>query len=272
MTRSIRGSWPTGVGALLALLVTSIAGPGQLSQARSAGLPGGLPAHFGFGLSAPPDSAGIYGWMPDSNVPWDYAYQYLSAGVNTGHGWETWDANGAFPLYYAQGAASHRYIPVFSYYELLQSNGTCGGCGEAQKDLSNLNNAGTMRSYFQNFTLLMQRLGPGTYGGVTGFGKTAIVQVEPDLSGYAEQAVLANSVCYGFCTGSGNNPALLRASMARSATITPAAYQTTAAATSARRGGSTMRAAAIPCREAQPRRRPPRPRPARERLCQRQPP
>ena len=93
--------------------------------------------------------------MPTSTIPWDYAYQYLSGGVNTNSGWETWNSSGQFPLSYAQGAAAHNYIPVFPYYELLQSSGTCGSCGENQKDISNLNNAGLMNAYYANFALLM---------------------------------------------------------------------------------------------------------------------
>jgi len=73
-----------------------------------------------------------------------------------------------------------------------------------------------MNAYFHDFALLMQRLGPGAYSGVRGFGKTAIVHVEPGLSGYAEQAVLDNHQCYGYCTGQGNNPALLAATVSRS--------------------------------------------------------
>jgi len=190
-------------------------------------IPSDLPTHLGIGLAAHPDSSAIYGWMPDSHIPWDYAYQYLSGGANTGHGWETWNGSGQFALYYAQGAASHNYIPVFSYYELLQSNGSCGSCGEAQKDLSNLNNPSTMASYFQNFALLMKRLGSGTYDGGAGFGKTAIVHVEPDLSGFAEQAVLDNSKCYGYCGGQGNNPALLHAAVANSGDGDVAGYPDT---------------------------------------------
>jgi len=204
-----------------ALLATAIVANPVISRTAraaspssvSSAIPTGLPAHLGIGLAAGPTTAGIYGWMPNSGVPWDYAYQYLSAGTNTGHGWETWNTGARFPLYYAQGAASHNYIPVFSYYELLQSNGSCGSCGEAQKDLSNLNNAATMASYYQNFALLMKRLGSGTYDGVAGVGKTAIVHVEPDLSGYAEQAVLDNKKCADYCTGQGNDPALLRAAV-----------------------------------------------------------
>jgi hypothetical protein len=165
--------------------------------------------------------------MPNSGIPWDYSYQYLSGGVNTGSGWETWNTGGQFALYYAQGAASHGYIPVFPYYEMLQSNGTCGSCGEAQKDLSNLNNPSTMSSYYQNFTLLMKRLGAGTYDGITGFGKATIVHIEPDLSGYAEQAVLDNSKCYGFCTAQGNNPADLKAAAASSGVADVAGFPNT---------------------------------------------
>lgn len=216
-----------GLVALLALVTNTVSTAWRSTPARAASVPSGLPGHFGFGLAASPSNSGIYGWMPNSGIPWDYAYQYLSGGVNTGSGWETWNASGQFALWYAQGADSHHYIPVFPYYELLQSNGTCGSCGEAQKDLSNLNNTSTMASYFANFRLLMQRLGTGTYSGIAGFGKTAIVHVEPDLSGYAEQAVLNSGSCYGFCTGSGNNPSLLKAAVATTGDADVKAYPNT---------------------------------------------
>jgi len=212
---------------LLAVLAVPPLGPLRAARASATSVPRGLPARIGIGLSGGPQTDGIYGWMPNSGVPWDYAYQYLAGGTNTGGGWETWNAGAQFPLYYAQGAASHGYIPVFSYYELLQSAGSCGSCGESQKDLSNLNNAATMASYFQNFALLMKRLGSGTYDGVAGFGKTAIVHVEPDLSGYAEQAVLDNAKCSGYCTGQGNDPALLKAAVGSSGYGDAAAYPDT---------------------------------------------
>jgi hypothetical protein len=222
-------SWRGVLGAaLLSLLVGFNLLVPAAPVASAAPVPTGLPTHFGLGLAAHPDATGIYGWMPDSAIPWDYAYQYLSGGVNTGGGWETWNSGGQFPLYYAQGAASHNYLPVFSYYELLQSSGSCGSCGESQKDLANLNNASLMSSYYQNFALLMQRLGSGTYSGIAGFGKTAIVHVEPDLSAYAEQAVLnIGSGCSGYCTATGNNPAFLQAAVASSGDADVAAYPNT---------------------------------------------
>src|SRR5579859_6180749 len=104
---------------------------------------------------------------------------------------------------------------MFPYYELLQSNGSCGACDENKKDVTNLNDAALMKAYFANFALLMKRLGPGTYDGVNGFGGPALVNVEPDFSGgYAVQA--ANGTCFGFCTGRGNDPSLLKASVASS--------------------------------------------------------
>jgi hypothetical protein len=80
--------------ALLSLLVGFNLLVPAVPVASAAPVPTGLPTHFGLGLAAHPDATGIYGWMPDSAIPWDYAYQYLSGGVNTGGGWETWNSGG----------------------------------------------------------------------------------------------------------------------------------------------------------------------------------
>jgi hypothetical protein len=177
-------------------------------------LPHGLPAHLGVGLAAPPSPDGLDGWLPDSGIPFDYAYQYLAGGVNTGNGWQTWQPAAAFPLSYATSASAHHVIPVLDYYMLLQSNGPCAQCGEGEKDLAHLNDPSTMTAYFLDFSQLMKRLGPGTWDGVKGYGGTAIVHVEPDLSGFAEQAVLGRSSCHGHCLGKGNGPSLLRTAVA----------------------------------------------------------
>ena len=200
--------------ALLALTAhsTSAMVPDGPAEVRASAR---LPGHFGIGVTAsPPDSS--TGWMPQSNVPWDYAYQYLAGGVNTGSGWRTWNEKAQFPLWYAKGAVGNGYIPVFPYYMLLQSNGPCDGCGEAERDLAHLDSPPLMRTYYADFAKLMQRLGPGTHDGVEGFGGRAVVHVEPDLSGYAEQAVLPGGSCYGHCTRKGNDPSHLEASVASS--------------------------------------------------------
>ncbi len=117
--------------------------------------------------------------MTSSGVAWKYRYQYLSAGVNTGNGWETWNTPaGAFASYYMNASYSNGYIPVFSYYELLQSNPSTGA-NESDRDYNNLNNTATMNAYYANFKLLMQTAGA--------FGHQVVVHVEPDLWGYLEQ-------------------------------------------------------------------------------------
>ncbi len=221
---------------LAALLATACAPlrppppPATPSTTPAGAVPAGLPHRLGIGLAASPDdlAPAPTGWVASTGVPFDYVYQYLAGGVNTGSGWQTWNADAQFPLLYAQDARARSAIPVFSYYMLLQSNGPCATCSEPQQDLSDLNTDTLMAAYYQDFTTLMQRLGSATVGGVAGYGGTVIVQVEPDLSGYAEQAVLDPSAnCYGYCTGAGNDPDLLRASVASSGDPDVAAYPNT---------------------------------------------
>jgi len=210
-------AFASAVACALALMI-----PQGRDQAQA--VPAGLPSHFGFGVSACQGDT----WMPQTGVAWDYRFQYLVGGVNTGHGWETWNGSGTFALNYAVESSQHGVIPMFPYYELLQSSGTCGSCAENQKDITNLNNAGLMLAYYQNFALLMKRLGPGTYDSIHGFGKPALINIEPDFSGgYAVQAVNNNAVCFGFCTGQGNDPSLLKAAVASSGFADVATYPNT---------------------------------------------
>ena len=162
-------AWLAGLAMLSALLATVVtASPATAAVTLPAGL------HFGLG-----NNPGDLGWMTASGVPWRYRYCYLSGGVNTTSGWETWNSPaGQYAAYYMSDSAAHGYIPVFSYYELLQSNPSVGA-NESDRDFSNLNNAATMNAYYANFVLLMQTA--HTFGG------QVIVQIEPDLWGYLEQ-------------------------------------------------------------------------------------
>src|SRR6202140_1938283 len=172
---------------LLAAAISGIAAPHQARAALT------LPAGLNFGLGNDP---GSLGWMTSSGVPWRYRYAYLSAGVNTGHGWETWNSPpGQYAAYYMSDSATNGYIPVFSYYELLQSNPSTGS-NESDRDFSNLNNAAKMNNYYANFVLLMKT--------AKTFGGQVIIQIEPDLWGYLEQR--ANN----------GSPATLSASVASS--------------------------------------------------------
>src|SRR5205814_1227905 len=76
--------------AALNLGVAHAAAPSQ-AAAVAAALP---QTRLEFGVANDP---GNLGWMTASGVPWGYRYQYLSAGVNTNQGWETWTSpTGAF--------------------------------------------------------------------------------------------------------------------------------------------------------------------------------
>ena len=125
---------------LLTMLLLLSADPAQVTAQPA---PGGLRNHFAFGVSAGQGDR----WPTDSGVPWDYRYQYLAGGVNTGQGWENWNPNGTFALNYAKESDQQGYIPMFPYYELFQSSGPCNGCNENQKNLTNLNTAATMQAY-----------------------------------------------------------------------------------------------------------------------------
>src|SRR5207302_4750200 len=117
--------WRTSL-AIASSIALGLAMMLPLAATPAAAVPSQLPAHFAFGVSAGQGDT----WMPQSGIAWDYRMQYLAGGVNTSQGWETWNSNGTFALNYAQESAQHGYIPVFPYYELLQSSGSCGSCNE----------------------------------------------------------------------------------------------------------------------------------------------
>lgn len=159
--------------AAACLLLAGLAYAAPTSAAAAAALPSDR-LHFGV-TNEPTDLS----WMTSSGVPWKYRYQYLSAGVNTGGGWETWNQPaGQFATYYMDDSGNNGYIPVFTYYELLQSNPSTGS-NESDRDFSNLNNTSTMAAYYSNFTLLMQK--------AAAYGRQVVVHVEPDLWGYLQQ-------------------------------------------------------------------------------------
>ena len=138
-----------------------------------------LPAsRLEFGLANGPAEQS---WMTGSGVPWKYRYQYLAGGVNTANPWQTWQdpalPRGQFAVDYMSNSQANGYIPVFTYYEMLQSTPSTGG-DELTRDYNNLNNATTMSAYFADFKVLMQKAGA--------FGQKVVVHVEPDLWGYLE--------------------------------------------------------------------------------------
>jgi hypothetical protein len=173
------------------------------------------------------DVHGLGGWLPHSGVPWSYVYRYLGGGAGTSKNWTTMAPRATYPITYATLASQHHYTPVFTYYQML-GGPDCRSCSEPQRDLENLNDPAAMRAYFNDFGLLMRRLGPRTYDGVQGYGKDVIVHVEPDLSGFAQNAVLSPGTnCFGHCIRPGNDPSNLRAAVRRTGLPSAAPYPNT---------------------------------------------
>ncbi|HEU5227247.1 MAG TPA: hypothetical protein VFU49_05490 [Ktedonobacteraceae bacterium] len=175
-------------GGTLPAQPTAIASPPGSSIAAGGvgGIPAAFPRYFSFGvMNAPGAVAALDNMRQTNGAAFTFRYQYLSGGVNTGHGWETWNQPaGQFATFYMQESAQRGYIPTFVYYELCQSNGLhpgsfCGG-HDGEQDRANLTNPATMSAYFANWALLLQK--------IKAFGKPVLVIVEPDLWGFLEQA------------------------------------------------------------------------------------
>jgi hypothetical protein len=164
----------------LLVLALLLAGGVELGRPAPVRAAPALPADkLHFGLSS---HATDMDWFRASGAPWRYRYLYLAGGVNTADAWPTWQDPARPPGQYAvdfmNDSASVGAIPVFTWYELLQSNPQLGG-SESDRDWAHLTNAGTMSSYYASFQLLMQRAGA--------FGRPLVVHVEPDLWGYLQQ-------------------------------------------------------------------------------------
>jgi hypothetical protein len=115
--------------------------------------------------------------MSSSGVPWDYRYQYLSGGVNTGGGWSTWNSPaGEFALLYMNASDAAGIVPVLTYYQIVQSTPNAGNENPDTK----LQNAATMNAYFADWKLLMQNAGQ--------FGKAVVIHHEPDFWGFIQNA------------------------------------------------------------------------------------
>jgi hypothetical protein len=137
-------------------------------------LPHGWPHVLELGVADQPGGASAL----RAQAPFGLRYQYLTGGVNTGHGWSTWNPNGTFVTRYIDESRRAGIIPVFTWYQLLPSSPAAGG-DESAKDRANLANAATMRAYWRDFTLFLRRA----------HGRGLVVaHIEPDMWGYLEQA------------------------------------------------------------------------------------
>src|SRR3954453_8813753 len=127
--------------------------------------------HFAIGVSDQPGGAAKLRGTVEAR------YQYLAGGVNTGSGWSTWNPGGSFVTRYVSESRAAGLVPVFTYYQLLQSSAASCGGGEDKADLCRLRDAGVMRAYWADLRLALRRM-KGS--------RPVVLHVEPDLWGYLE--------------------------------------------------------------------------------------
>src|SRR5262245_57274335 len=118
------------------------------------------------------DNSGPY----DHQIPIDVHYAYL-VGYGDQTGWPTWNANGDYPLFFAQTAEQHAATPMFTYYQLALEL--------EQNNDAVLNDATRMHQYLSDVRLLFQR--------IADTGQPAAVQFEPDFFGYLMQRAAAGT-------------------------------------------------------------------------------
>jgi hypothetical protein len=114
-----------------------------------------------------------------ADVPIDIRYQYLAGGVSTGHGWQTWNADGRFAARYIAESRQSSILPVLTYYMLLQS-GPGAGTDEQRRVLGNLADPNIMAAYFDDLEALLQQAGED--------GLPVLVHIEPDAWGFIQLA------------------------------------------------------------------------------------
>jgi hypothetical protein len=153
----------------------------------------------------------VGGTMADataSSAPIDIRYVYLSGGLFDGTSpcascatgctaagkscansvgcawWGCWQYDQVPPGQYAKdlvtkaSGATPVQVPMFTYYEILQTSGAAEGAAEVQAT----NDAALMTRYYADWRFLLQSIGQNV----------AFVHIEPDFWGYAEQIAVTS--------------------------------------------------------------------------------
>jgi len=134
--------------------------------------------HFMLGVASAPGDK----WLAETREQgclWDMRYQYLAGGVNTQGNWKVWNRpEGVFVANYLKESERLGTIPVFTWYQMYQSlpGSAAAGGNEPLSNKLNCESTSTMRQYFSDLILFMQKAGE--------WGKPVILHVEPDLWGF----------------------------------------------------------------------------------------
>ncbi len=127
-------------------------------------------------------------WMRSSGVNWDVRYRYFTKNWVNNWGWGNYD--GSWGAQYFQECADQGSIPAVQYYQLFGEPG-----GGESATLSKLQNAETMRSYFGDFKILMER--------VRDHGGPVLILLEADALGFVQQQTSGNPSTYAAIAASG---------------------------------------------------------------------
>ncbi|NMO13866.1 hypothetical protein HPC49_05245 [Pyxidicoccus fallax] len=175
--------------ALTALMLTltalaTVPASAQTDSGVKGPVPPGLPNRLLIGLF---EEAG-QNWMRDSGVPWDVRYRYFTKGWVDNWGWGQRD--GSWGATFMQESKTQGFIPAPVFYQLFGEPG--GGEGES---LAKVGNATTMKSYFSDFKVLMQR--------AKEYGQPVLVLIEPDAIGFLQQQTNSTPGTYAAVAATG---------------------------------------------------------------------
>ncbi|MGH7266584.1 MAG: hypothetical protein ACREMB_17315, partial [Candidatus Rokuibacteriota bacterium] len=156
--------------ALAASLLPAAAGGAPLSLPP---LPPRWPTVLHLGMAEGPGGAASL----RASAPFGFRYQYLGGGVNTGAGWAV--VTPMLVTEYIQESIDHGLVPVFPYYQMVQS-APGHGQSEADANATNLQTPETMAAYYADLRHFFQRAADFP-------DRLVVLHVEPDLWGYVQQ-------------------------------------------------------------------------------------
>jgi hypothetical protein len=186
-------------------------------------------AHFAIGARDLLRSNGQLAWAPQTGIPFDSVYEYVSgSGPGTPGDFAT-----STIVAFARTAHADGYLPVLSYFRLdgdafgpasthANCTGTCIQGDTAKRNLDHLADAGFMHYFFADLISTLRALNTDYHGPV-------IIHLEPDLSGYGQMLVDDRTRCGTDCLASvpKETPAAVIAAVASSGTAQLAGYPNT---------------------------------------------
>jgi len=162
-----RLAWPAllALGGALGVPGTAEAGSPARDVAARLGRAGNFLVGMGNDLASDHNQDGAY----TLGTRLDLHYAYL-VGLPGQGGWPDWNPGGSFVNIMTDSADAHGVTPMFTLYAMA---------AWGENNMGVLTNDGYMGPYWSGARLLFQRLAL--------FGKPAVVQLEPDFWGFAQQ-------------------------------------------------------------------------------------